>query len=183
MKSVTDVVIMIGEAKIFVKSSKQRIVTRSSTEAELVGLYDALSQVIWTREYLIHQGFNLGPARVYHDNKSTICLAEKERSTNERTRHVKIRFFFIHDYIENNEIIIEYLPTGKMVADILTKPLHGALFEKFRGALAGLNVNKAEKDVVLQLTNSETECIPQSQHRVRHPHDSVTCYSSRYNRG
>jgi hypothetical protein len=42
-KSVTGTVIMLGEAPIYFKSSKQKIVTRFSTEAELVGISDALS--------------------------------------------------------------------------------------------------------------------------------------------
>ena len=46
MKSVTGIIIMIGNACVFVKSSTQKIVTRSSTEAELVGLSDALSQIL-----------------------------------------------------------------------------------------------------------------------------------------
>jgi hypothetical protein len=52
-KSVTGVAIMLGGATIYVKSGKQKIVTRSSTESELVGISDALSQVLWTREYLL----------------------------------------------------------------------------------------------------------------------------------
>jgi hypothetical protein len=45
-KSVSGVVLMLGEAVIYVKSSKQKIVTRSSTEAELVAISDSLSQVL-----------------------------------------------------------------------------------------------------------------------------------------
>lgn len=134
MKSVTGIVIMIGEATIY---SKQKIVTRSSTEAELVGVSDALSQILWTREYLLHQGLRLGPATVYQDNKSTICLANKGRSTSERTRHVKIRYFFIQHYLEEKEISVEYLPAGEIVADLLTKPHHGATFIKLRDLVTG----------------------------------------------
>ena len=137
MRSVTGVVVMIGNATVYVKSAKQKIVTRSSTESELVALSDALSQILWTREYIIHQGVQVGPAIVYQDNKSTICLVNKGKSTSERTRHIKNRYFFITSYIEANEIKVEYLPTGEMVADILTKPLHGALFGKFTGLLMG----------------------------------------------
>jgi hypothetical protein len=54
MKSVTGVIIMIGRATVYVKSGKQKIITRSSTESELVGLSDALSQVLWIRKFLIH---------------------------------------------------------------------------------------------------------------------------------
>ena len=137
MKSVTGVVIQIGNATVYVKSSKQKIVTRSSTEAELVGISDALSQVLWTREFLIHYGVSIGPAVVYQDNQSTIFLANRGKSTSERTRHVKIRHFFISHYIDEKEIVLRYLPTGEMLADLLTKPLHGALFEKLQQLVAG----------------------------------------------
>ena len=138
-KSVTGVAIMLGDATIYVKSGKQKIVTRSSTESELVGISDALSQVLWTREYLLAAGLQLGPAVVYQDNQSTIFLANKGRSTSERSRHIKIRYFFVQHYIEASEIKLEYLPTGQMVADILTKPLHGSLFKALADKLTGNN--------------------------------------------
>ena len=53
----------------------------------------------------------------------------------EQTRHVKVRYFFITHYIEVYEIEVQYLPTEEMVADMMTKPLHGALFGKFRSML------------------------------------------------
>ena len=127
-KSVTGVVIMLGGATIYVKSSKQKFVTRSSTESELVGISDALSQILWSREFLLQQGLSLGPAVIYQDNQSTICLASKGRSTSDRSRHIKIRYFFVTHYIDAKEIVIEYLPTAEMVADILKKPLHGSYY-------------------------------------------------------
>ena len=136
-KSVTGVVIMLGDAVIYIKSGKQKIVTRSSTESELVGISDALSQVLWTREYLMYSGLALGPAVIFQDNQSAIYLAKKGRSTSVRSRHIKIRHFFVSHYIESREIEVKYLPTERMVADILTKPLHGALFEKFCRSLTG----------------------------------------------
>jgi hypothetical protein len=98
---------------------------------------DALSQVLWTREYLIAAGLDVGPAMIYQDNQSTIWLANKGRSTSERSRHIKIRHFFVSHYIENEEVMVKYLPTGDMVADVLTKPLHGQLFVKLTGLLTG----------------------------------------------
>ena len=110
-KSVTGVAIMLGDATIYVKSGKQTIVTRSYTESELVGVSD--------------------------DNQSTIFLANKGRSKSERSRHIKIRYFFVQHYIEESEIKLQYLPTGQMVVDILTKPLHGAFFKNFTDKLTG----------------------------------------------
>ena len=136
-KSVTGTVILLGNASIYVKSGKQKIVTKSSTEAELVAISDALSQILWTREFLLSQSLPVGPAIIFQDNKSTIALATKGRSTSERSRHIKIRYFFVQHYIASNEIRLEYLPTGEMVADILTKSLHGSLFTKFCRQLTG----------------------------------------------
>ena len=136
-KSVTGTVIFIGGAPVYFKSSKQKIVTRSSTEAELVGISDSLSQVLWTREYILQQGIPIGPATLFQDNMSTIFLANKGRSTSERTRHIKIRYFFITHYIETDEIVIVHMPTKSMIADALTKPLHGTLFIEMTAALTG----------------------------------------------
>jgi len=129
------VVIMIGLGPIYIKSSKQKIVSKSSTEAELIALSDASSQVIWTRNFLISQGHELGPAKVRQDNKSTMAMVEKGRSTSERTRHISVRYFFIKDRVDSGDLAIEYTPTKEMIADILTKPLQGDLFRKLRSQL------------------------------------------------
>jgi len=128
----------LGRGPIHVKSSKQKLVVKSSTEAEQVSLSDNSSQVIWTREFLISQGYSLGPSTIYQDNQSTIALANKGCSTSERTRHIKIRYFFIKDLIDKGELVLQYRPTGEMLADMLTKPLQGELFRKMRKELMNL---------------------------------------------
>ena len=50
-----------------------------------------------------------------------------------------MRYYFIRSHIAAGSILIEYVPTTEMVADILTKPLDNlALFKKLRDKL--LNV-------------------------------------------
>ena len=46
-----------------------------------------------------------------------------------------IGFFFIADKVASEGIKVEYMSTGKILADILTKPLQGAIFKKLRGKL------------------------------------------------
>ena len=139
-KSHTGTVITLGQGPIFVKSSGQKLVSKSSTEAELIAMSDSLSNVIWLRQFLQYQGYNMGPAIVYQDNKSTMALANKGRSTSERTRHINIRHFFVKDRIDSGDIVIQYKPTGEMIADILTKPLQGALFRRLRALLLNWNL-------------------------------------------
>lgn len=134
-KSHSGCVITLGKGPVFVKSGKQKINTKSSTEAELVGLSDQVSQVIWSRDFLTGQGYKLGATTVYQDNVSTMALANNGQSNSERTRHINLRYFWIKDRIQAGEITLEHLPTSEMIADILTKPLQGNLFRQMRSRL------------------------------------------------
>jgi hypothetical protein len=134
-KSHTGCVIGLGKGPIFGKSTSQKLNSKSSTEAELIGLSDSANQVIWTRNFLIEQGYQMGPATIYQDNTSTIALIKNGKSNNEKTRHIAIRFFFVSDRVKSNEIKVEYMATGQMLADILTKPLQGSLFKRLRDQL------------------------------------------------
>ena len=129
--------ITLGRGSILCKSCKQQIVSKSSTETELIGTSDFLSLVIQVRDFLLEQGYNIQPAIIQQDNKSTITMIEHGRPTSDRTRHIHVRFFFIKDRADSKEVRIVYCPTGDMVADILTKPLQGYLFVKHRAELMG----------------------------------------------
>ena len=129
----------LGGGPVYAKSSSQKINTKSSTESELVALSDSTSQIVWTRNFLQEQGYIMGPAIVYEDNMSTIALVKNGKSNSDKTRHIAIRYFFIFDRIMNKEISVNYMPTGDMIADVLTKPLQGTLFKKLRDKLLNWN--------------------------------------------
>jgi hypothetical protein len=134
-RSRTGFTISIGKGSVYAKSSRQKLMTKSSTEAELVGISDAIGQIIWTRNFLMSQGYTVPPATILEDNLSTISLVNNGKSNSERTRHIAIRFFFISDKINEKEIKIEYVSTFEQIADILTKPLQGEAFTKLRNML------------------------------------------------
>ena len=136
-KSHSGTIITLGQGPVYTESAKQSLTTKSSSESELVALSDSASQVVWTRNFLLGQGYTMGPALVYQDNTSTIIMAEKGAASGKRTRHIGIRFFFIKDRIDSGEIAVQYLPTDEMVADVLTKPLQGAKFLSLRRQLLG----------------------------------------------
>jgi hypothetical protein len=134
-KSHTGCCITLGRGTISAKSSTQKLNTKSSTEAELVALSDASNQILFIRNLLISQGYDTGPAIIYQDNLSTIQLIKNGCSNSERTRHVDIRFFFLHDRQLKGDVILKYMRTEDMIADILTKPLQGDLFNRLRRQL------------------------------------------------
>ena len=82
-------------------SRKQRLNTKSSTEAELVAVDDVSTLVLWTRLFLECQGHATTDATLHQDNKSAILLEKNGRaSSGERTKHIDVRHHFIRDLIE-----------------------------------------------------------------------------------
>ena len=58
--------------------------------------------------------------------------ANGKASLSKHTRHLEIKYFYITDLIQRNEVFIECCPTHAMIADYMTKPLTGAKFFHFR---------------------------------------------------
>ena len=59
MKSHTGGATSLGRGAIMCKSTKQKLNTKSSTEAEVVGSSDYLPNTIWARMFLAEQGYEL----------------------------------------------------------------------------------------------------------------------------
>ena len=107
---------------------RQKLNTVSSTEAELVGIDDALKHIMWGLYFIQAQGYEVTDNILMQDNKSTILMANNGQfSCSKRTKHIKNRYFMIKDKIGKGEVIIQYFPTGDVLADINTKALQGIL--------------------------------------------------------
>lgn len=139
-RSHTGVVITIGgRCIVFIKSTKQGINGKSSTESELIAVSDALPQIIYTKEFLEEILSHDIDTVLMQDNTSTIRLIEEGRALSESTRHINIRFFYVHDYISNGVMKVQHCKTENMRADGFTKPLQGEAFIEFRSYVLGLD--------------------------------------------
>jgi hypothetical protein len=138
MKSHTGGALSLGTGVIYGTSKGQKLNVKSSTEAEIVGTDDVMSQILWTLYFLEAQGYKIDDNILYQDNKSSILLETNGRgSSGKRTRRIDVRYFFIADRVKSGEIRIEHCPTGIMIADYFTKALQGALFWKLRDMVMG----------------------------------------------
>jgi Reverse transcriptase (RNA-dependent DNA polymerase) len=137
-RSHTGSCVVIGDlGAVHCRSSKQQIVTKSSTEAELVGLSDSANQGLYLRNFLTLQGYTMPAVTVYQDNLSCMALLARGRSGGERTRHISIRYFWVKDRVDRGEAKIEHMGTAELYANVLTKPLQGSQFIYERGCLTG----------------------------------------------
>jgi hypothetical protein len=81
--------------------------------------------------WLEDNGYKVNPIILFQDNMSTIAMIQKGKPCSRSTRHIKMRYFFIKDYMDKKIMNVKYLKTDDMLADILTKPLQGKKFNKF----------------------------------------------------
>ena len=138
MRSHTGGAMSMGLGVVQAKSSKQKLNTKSSTEAEVVGMSDYTTNNLNYVMFMREQGYEIRENTIYQDNESAIRMEKNGRqSCTSNSKHVDIRYFFVKDRVEKKEIIIEHCPTDKMVADYFTKPLQGALFNKLRRVIMG----------------------------------------------
>jgi hypothetical protein len=71
----------LGKGSPISISTKQKLITKCLTEAELVGVDDAMALVVWTRNFLQAQGFIIEDNVVYQDNQRTSTHVEGEQDT------------------------------------------------------------------------------------------------------
>ena len=89
------------------------------------------------------QGNQSEPTILYEDNQAAICLS-KNPQCHGRSKHIDIRYHFIREQVNNQNIELKYCPTNNTIADMLTKGLGKETFEKLR-TLAGLSKQSSFK--------------------------------------
>ena len=116
MRSHTGGCMSFGLGTIHARSSKQKLNTKSSTEAELVGVSDYLPYNIWIVMFLQHQGYHMKSNLLHQDNQSAIRMERNGRnSCTGNSRHVDIRYFFVQDRIDKGELDVKVISSDCFV--------------------------------------------------------------------
>ena len=136
-RSTTGYLFSINRGTISWQTRKQPSVATSSTQAEYMALSTATKEALWIRELMKELCIDptqtdhtpAEPTLILQDNQSTIALAHNPINHG-RTKHIDIQHHFIRECIETAAIHLEYIPTDRMLADALTKPLPGPKFKQ-----------------------------------------------------
>ena len=114
-KGQTGAAMTIGLGVILSYSWTQKINTKSSTETELVGVNDAISNILWSLYFMQEQGCRTTHTIIYQDNKSAILFESSGKiSSGKHTKHIKAKDFFITDKLADGEVVIKHVPTENM---------------------------------------------------------------------
>jgi hypothetical protein len=172
MRSHTGAVLSLGQGALMSMSLKQKINTKSSTEAELVGVDDAMNFVEWIQLFVQQQIKSINDDSILRkigsdvviqqDNTSTIQLVNNgQASSTKQTRHINIRYHYVTSKIKEGSIRVVYHPTKQMVSDYLTKPLQGSLFRTHRNSIMGHTEDSISK-CMKEYNDAKASIISQS---------------------
>jgi uncharacterized protein with FMN-binding domain len=133
----------IGGGVMSAISRKQKILTRSSTEAELVAIDDAYKHALFCASVLSETTNLPVPIRILEDNMSTIKLILKGESNNINTKHILLRYYLVKKELDERRASISYWRTERQLGDLLSKPLAGQKLYLFTDLILG------DKDIYL----------------------------------
>jgi hypothetical protein len=130
MRGHSGVCITFGGACILGKSTKHKINSKSSAESELIALSDHAGIAIHGQRFL--KSLKIDTACIiYQDNTSTKEMITNQ-NINDKSKHIKIRYYWLKERVREGEVIIQYIPTDQMLADLMTKSVQGKLFIELR---------------------------------------------------
>jgi transposase InsO family protein len=134
-KSMTGVIVMMGQGTVAWTATKQKSVALSSMESEWYALAVGVQDAIWINSLLSELGVAApSPLLINVDNEAVIAYG-KHSAISTRTRHIGVRYHFIRDNVERKVVELHWVPTDQQLADILTKPLGAVLFKALRELL------------------------------------------------
>lgn len=140
-------VFMLYGGPIDWKASKQRTVTLSSTEAELLSISTTAKETLWWQRFFSAIEFDPGhKLTIQCDNQQTIrALTEENPRFTTKLRHVDIHTHWLRQEIaQKSSIDIKWTSSATIIADGFTKPLTIQRHANFINML-GLGVVKLEK--------------------------------------
>ena len=101
-----------------------------------MALSEATQEAVWLKAFLRELGEMADDeaVKIYEDNQGSIALA-KNPEFHKRTKHIDIRYHFVREKVEDGQVVLEYISTKDMLADIMTKPITAMQFEVLRNKL------------------------------------------------
>ena len=118
-------IFLLSRGAISWRSTKQKLVASSTMEAEFVACYEAITQALWLRNFII--GLKIvdsisRPLKIFCDN-STAVFFFKNNKSGSQSKHIKIKYLKVRENVKKQKVSIEHISTKLMIANPMTKGL------------------------------------------------------------
>ncbi|KAG1664531.1 hypothetical protein FOA52_012998 [Chlamydomonas sp. UWO 241] len=127
-RSTTAFVVTYNGTAVSWKSTTQQTVSRSTTEAEYQASGAVIGEAQWMIQLFPELGIPLRPMLIYSDSQGALAVL-KNPGGSSRPKHIDVRHNVARERVMRQDVLIAYISTNRMVADILTKALPKVKFE------------------------------------------------------
>jgi len=136
-RSVTGYVFYLGGGPITWTSKTQPTVAQSSTEAELMAATFTSKEAVHLRQLCYDLKIDCDdPTIICEDNQGAIALSLNP-VFHERTKHIRVKYFYVRECVQEGEVKLHYVRTDKQLADVLTKATSKGIFVDMVDTLMG----------------------------------------------
>ncbi len=114
---------------------KQEIVSLSTTESEYIAATHGMKEALWLCNLLAKAFEPIADATTLFSNNQSAIALTRDHQFHPRTKHIDVRYHFIHWVVENGVLRLVYCLTVDMVVDALTKALPSPKVKHFAKCL------------------------------------------------
>ena len=115
-------------------SHKQKVVSRSSTEAEYRGKSSFLDDIIGLQSLLIEPYISSTMPKKFSDNLGAVLLSANP-VMHSRSKHFEIDIHFVHDHIQQKHVSLIHIPACFQLVYVFTKSISSLRFTFIRNKL------------------------------------------------
>jgi hypothetical protein len=117
---------MANKAPIIWRSKLQTVVAQSTAEAEFIAAAMAVKEILWLHKLLHALGQRQKSISLLCDSRSALKLMHTVggRVTG-RCKHISVQFWLLVDHVLKGDVTPQFVESGDMLADGLTKPYSG----------------------------------------------------------
>ncbi|CAH9131081.1 unnamed protein product [Cuscuta epithymum] len=119
-KSTSSYIFTLAGGAVSWQSKLQRCVALSTTEAEYIAAVEAGKELKWLKRFLQELGFPQEEYIIHCDSQSAMDLS-KNSMYHSRTKHIDVRYHWLREAIEEDELKLSKIHTNKNATDMLTK--------------------------------------------------------------
>ncbi|KAL6328763.1 hypothetical protein AAG906_003780 [Vitis piasezkii] len=154
-RSTSGYLFFIGSSFFTWSLKKQETITQSTTEVEYIVVASVVNQALWLRKILKDLGQEQVEAtNIMCDNISAVSIS-KNLVFHGRTKHIKIKYHFIREVQQSNEVLLVHCSSKNQLADIFTKPLPMERFEALKQKIGVCHPDAKEECSVVGIPNSK----------------------------
>ena len=135
-RSTSGYCVFLGDNLISWSSKRQPTLSRSSVEAEYIGVANVVSKSYRIQNLLLELHFPIPKATlVYCDNVSAIYLSGNPVQ-HQRLKHIEMDIHFVREKVARGQARVLHIPSRHQIVDIFTKGLPRILFDDFWTSLS-----------------------------------------------